>query len=96
MALAQSRLGIEAARLGVIARLMVAPTARRRGLARALLETVTDAARERGLVPILDVVTRHYGAVALYESVGWRQLGTVDFSLPDGSIIQEFVYAAPR
>jgi ribosomal protein S18 acetylase RimI-like enzyme len=96
MALAASSLGVEPVQLGAIARLMVAPSARRLGIAQVLLETAADSARERGLVPILDVVTRHDAAVSLYETSGWRRLGTVDFALPDGTILEEFVYAAPR
>jgi ribosomal protein S18 acetylase RimI-like enzyme len=96
MALAQSSLGVEPDGLGVVARLIVAPAARRLGIARRLLETATAAAHERGLVPILDVVTRHDAAIALYEAVGWQCLGTVAFALPDGSMIDERVYRAPE
>jgi GNAT superfamily N-acetyltransferase len=96
MALASSRLGVVDAQLAVIARLMVDPGERRRGIAHSLLETAVAAARERGFVPILDVVTQYDAAVALYESAGWDRLGTVGFSLPDGTTIEEFVYQAPR
>jgi hypothetical protein len=55
------------------------------------------ARRERGLASILDVVASHEAARALYESAGWQRLGgRIDVALPDGTIIQEFVYAAPH
>jgi ribosomal protein S18 acetylase RimI-like enzyme len=93
--LLRSKVGVDMSQLGVIARLIVAPSARRRGIARELLDIAAAEARRRGLVPILDVVTRHEAAVALYENAGWTQLGTVDFELPDGTTVEEFVYRAP-
>ena len=42
--------------LAVVARLLVSPTARRRGLGRALLQGAANNARGMGLRPILDVV----------------------------------------
>ena len=95
MRLAAAHLSVPESDLGVVARLSVAPAARRRGLARRLLDTATAGARERGLVPILDVVTRYDAAIALYERAGWERLGTVGFRFPNGTEIQEFVYRAP-
>jgi hypothetical protein len=46
-------------------------------------------------VPIVDVVTRHEPAVALYDNSGWTRLGTVEVELPDGTTIEEFVYRSP-
>ena len=40
---------------GVVARLLVSPLARRTGLGRRLLLTAVENARERGLMPILEV-----------------------------------------
>ena len=93
--LVRSQLGVRSRELGVIARLMVAPSARRRGLGRELLEIAAAKACDLGLVPILDVVTRHEPAVALYESAGWTQIGKVDCDLPDGTTVEELVYRAP-
>jgi hypothetical protein len=47
-------------------------------------------------VPILDVVTGHDEAVALYEAAEWKRLGTVEFRFPDGAAINEYVYCAPN
>ena len=62
--------------LGGIARLFVAPAARRRGLARSLLEAAVASAKERGLRPVLDVVDDSRAAVAVYERSGWKLVGT--------------------
>ncbi|MDQ1383764.1 MAG: hypothetical protein QOG65_1143, partial [Actinomycetota bacterium] len=81
--------------LGAVSRLFVDRTARRRGVARALLDEATREAHFRGLWPVLDVVTTYAPAVALYEREGWKRLGTIDHPMPDGSSIAEHVYAAP-
>ena len=65
--LAADALGVAPDRLGFVARLMVAPRARRRGVARQLLDVAVGGARRLGRVPVLDVVTSDAAAVALYE-----------------------------
>lgn len=97
--LATARLGVAPDELGVIARLLVAPSARRCGLGVGLLDHAVADCRRRGLVPVLDVVDRFAGAIALYESAGWRRLGAVEAELPDGTTLRELVYTlgdAPR
>jgi len=83
-ALACDRLGVEPARLGVIARLFASVDRRRAGIGRLLLGAAMIAARSRGLVPVLDVWVELRPAVALYESTGWKRLGTVSVALPNG------------
>ncbi len=83
------------AQMGVVARLFSAPTHRRASIGRRLLGTVADAARARGLVPILDVWVELDAAIALYESCGWTKLGTIDARLPDGRLLTEHIFAAP-
>ncbi|GGO43860.1 GNAT family N-acetyltransferase [Streptomyces lasiicapitis] len=61
--------------VAVVSRLFVAPSARGRGIGAVLLDRVAEAARERGLWPVLDVVASDAGAVALYERAGWELLG---------------------
>ena len=68
--------GLVPGELGGIARLYVDPSARRQGLARALLETATDNALAHGLQPVLDVVADSHPAIALYERAGWQLAGT--------------------
>ena len=67
VALAAEMLNQPPDRLGVIARLLVAPNARRKGIGRFLLETATRECLRRDLCPILDVVTEHVDAIKLYE-----------------------------
>lgn len=90
--LATASLGVASDELGVIARLLVDPSARRRGVGAVLLDHAVADCRRRGLVPILDVVDRFAGAIALYESTDWRRLGEVEAELPDGSTLRELVY----
>jgi GNAT superfamily N-acetyltransferase len=95
MELARHATGLAEERLAVVARLLVSPAARRRGVARALLETATRTARDLGLCPILDVAVRYQAANRLYQAEGWRCLGTVRFPMPDGTTADEYVYLGP-
>ena len=94
--LASEKLGVSAADLGVVARLLVAPAHRRVGIGRALLLKATEEAWERSLVPILDVATHFSGSIRLYEKSGRTRLGRVTNRFPDDSTLEEFVYSAPR
>lgn len=95
MALAQRVTGLPPGRFGVVARLVVSPSARRTGVATALLNVVTAAARERGLLPLLDVATHFSGAISLYEACGWRCIGQVSVAIADQDPLPEYVYLAP-
>jgi GNAT superfamily N-acetyltransferase len=92
--LASEVLGCDETRLGVVARLFTSPAARRNGFGRALLETAASAARDRGLVPILDVWVELNSAIAMYEACGWRNLGTIEAELPDGRVLPEYVFVS--
>ncbi len=81
--------------LGVVARLFVAASARRKGVASALLETAAAEARARGLVPVLDVALDLTAAIALYDRVGWQRIGQVAHEFEDGEKLDELVYVAP-
>jgi GNAT superfamily N-acetyltransferase len=96
MALAGEATGLPASRLGVVARLLVDPGARRLGVGRSLLRAAADDAAQRGLWPILDVVTHHEAAIRLYEECGWTRLGMVTTALGSGLSIDEFVYLGPQ
>ncbi len=85
VALACDALGVQPAQLAVVARLFSAVEHRREGVGRALLDAATDAARFRGLIPILDVWVELRAAVTLYESSGWVRIGTVRSALPSES-----------
>lgn len=56
-----------------LGRLAVAPTARRRGIARRLLEHAEGWARERGSRAV--VLSAQTGARALYDAAGYRASG---------------------
>jgi ribosomal-protein-alanine N-acetyltransferase len=54
----------------------VAPEARRRGVARAVLAKVEAAAREQGArVAMLEVRRSNAPAIALYRALGYREVG---------------------
>ena len=95
LALAAETLNQPSGRLGVIARLLVAPEARRKGVGRLLLETATGDCLRCGLYPILDVVTEHVEAIRLYEHEGWICVGQVTTKLRSGHEIEELVFRGP-
>jgi GNAT superfamily N-acetyltransferase len=92
---ASGQLDWPADRLGVVARLLVAPDARRQGLGRLLLATAEQEALARGLRPVLDVVVTHRMAIQLYEACGWVRAGAVTSRLRDGTELEEIVYFGP-
>jgi ribosomal protein S18 acetylase RimI-like enzyme len=94
-ALAARELGVDERQLGFVARLEVAPSARRRGIARALLDAAVEEAGRRRLTVVLDVVGHDTSAIALYDASGWRRLGDHDLELRDGRHLPVVVYAAP-
>ncbi|WP_299424839.1 GNAT family N-acetyltransferase [uncultured Shimia sp.] len=56
--------------------LYVHPSARRRGLARALMDAAVDAALQMGVLQLeLCVDNQNHGAQALYQSCGFQQIG---------------------
>ena len=93
--LAADMLHVGGDQLGVVARLFGSPQHRRIGIGTGLLAAAADAARDRGLIPILDVWVELRVAIAMYESCGWRMLGTLDAELPDGRRLPEHVFVAP-
>ncbi|HTT52223.1 MAG TPA: GNAT family N-acetyltransferase [Streptosporangiaceae bacterium] len=95
MELASAAAGQPASRLGVVARLLVAPAARRQGVGRALLEHATRQAARRGLCPVLDVAADLSSAIQLYESCGWVLAGAVTVTFRDGNSLDELVYLGP-
>jgi len=59
-----------------IKRMYVVPSARRRGVARALLRALEDAARKRGYALVrLDTGPLQEGAMALYAAEGYIEIG---------------------
>jgi GNAT superfamily N-acetyltransferase len=69
-----------------IAKMLVQPIARRRGVAQALMAAIDEQARQAGkTVLVLDTVTGG-DAERLYERAGWQRVGSVpNYALmPDG------------
>lgn len=61
---------------GGVDNIAVAPAARRQGIASALLEEFRRYGREHGLVNLfLEVRPSNTGAAALYEKLGYREVG---------------------
>ena len=80
--------------LGAIARLLVDPDARGRGIARALLNTARSAAATQHRAAVLEVVESSHAAIALYRRSGWVEVGRTALALPDGRELPELVFAA--
>jgi len=95
MALAAGVTGRPPDRIGVVARLFVAPAAREDGVGGLLLGTAASAAVELGLWPILDVAAQFDAAISLYEKCGWRCAGRVTVHFGDATSLDEVVYVAP-
>jgi len=99
VALAQEATGLPTERLTVLARLLVHPDARGRGVGRALVRTATQQARETGRRAVLDVLQSTPGPARLYESEGWTRLGptSLDLSSFYGDVppLQLWVYLSP-
>ena len=85
----------DGSRFGVVSRLMVAPHARGRGLGMTLLDTAVRAAHARELHPALDVVTSYASAIRLYERAGWQRIGVVSIPMPNGRLVDEYVFVGP-
>ena len=90
MTLAAEQLGPDTA-VTVVARLLVSPAARGERIGERLLEVAVGEGRARGLVPILDTVSRLTPAVALYERTGWKRIGEFPFTT-DGENLTVYVY----
>jgi GNAT superfamily N-acetyltransferase len=80
-----------------IAKLIVHRRARRRGLARALMDVVEREARAAGFTLLLLDTCRGGAAEQLYASTGWVRVGGVPgFALnPDGSECETVFYYKP-
>lgn len=79
---------------GDVAKVLVHPGARRRGVAEALMATVDAEARRRGLTLLtLDTVTGS-AASSLYRKAGWTVVGDIpDYALwPDGGLCSTTVF----
>ncbi|MGD6757013.1 GNAT family N-acetyltransferase [Streptomyces sp. BH105] len=81
--------------VAVVGRLFVAPSVRGHRLGAALLERAAREARLHGALAVLDVVTTDRAAIALYERLGWRFLGTGQQVWGPGESVAVRCYSAP-
>jgi len=97
MALACDATGRSPEQLCVVARLLVSPADRRKGLGGSLppRATAAEAGLGRGLWPILDVAAHFGAAIGLYENAGWICAGRVTVPFPDEEPLDELVYVGP-
>ncbi|MET9554563.1 GNAT family N-acetyltransferase [Streptomyces sp. NPDC006645] len=91
-----ARTGMSPAMTAVVSRLFVSPKARGHGIGALLLAETVRAAHERGLYPVLDVVTTDRSAAALYERQGWTLMATGEQHWGPDRTVQVHCYAAPR
>ncbi|MDO4263747.1 MAG: GNAT family N-acetyltransferase [Deinococcus sp.] len=83
--------------MALVSRLFVHPGAAGRGAAQALLDAAVQTARQRGLVPALDVYAESQRAIRLYEYLGWqRTAGYTGHWLWRGEYPTVYVYLAPE
>nr|WP_175527234.1 GNAT family N-acetyltransferase [Blastococcus sp. DSM 46838] len=91
---AQRATGLPAERLAVLARLLVSPSARRRGLGARLLRHATAHARSAGQRAVLDVTQDAVSPMSLYESEGWSKVESLVLHFDDKSLLL-WVYVSP-
>jgi GNAT superfamily N-acetyltransferase len=77
-------LGGEVTRAISLSRLFVDPDRRGHGTARALVSHAVASARDRGRLPVLDVVDTGVSAIRLYASMGWRHVATTTWHQAGG------------
>jgi GNAT superfamily N-acetyltransferase len=92
---AQRATGLPPQALAVVARLIVAPTARRHGLGEELLARASKHARLCGQRAVLDVTRDASGPIAMYESLGWSRLEPLTLILDNGIALAVWVYLSP-
>ncbi|GGO47918.1 hypothetical protein GCM10012287_21690 [Streptomyces daqingensis] len=81
--------------VAVLARLFVAPEARRMALGRRLTQAAMDYADEKGLRLVLDVMAKDTAAMRLYEALGWQRIGVSKHTYGEGQETDAICYVSP-
>ncbi|MEU6123569.1 GNAT family N-acetyltransferase [Streptomyces sp. NPDC047123] len=89
------RTGADRDGAAVVSRLFVAPDARGHGIGALLMRRAGREAQERGLHPVLDVVSSDAAAAALYERMGWHLMAVVEQEWQPGQRVALRCYAGP-
>lgn len=84
------------ASIAVLGRLFVLRSARGHALGRRLVHAAQAHASTQGMRLVLDVITKDEAAIALYERLGWRRLGTADHDGGQGNTVLAYCYIGPR
>ena len=71
--------------IAVLGRLFVDPESRGQGLASKLMRQAVASAQDADRHPVLDVMRKDIGAIALYRREGWMQVGSFEHEFPNGS-----------
>jgi ribosomal protein S18 acetylase RimI-like enzyme len=79
----------------MLARLLVAPTIRRQGVAQQLIAVATQHAQDRGRRVVLDVVKESEAAIRLYETLGWARLESLRLPIRGGHVLDLWIYLSP-
>jgi ribosomal protein S18 acetylase RimI-like enzyme len=87
--------GAAESEVAVLARLFVAPEARRMALGRRLTQAAMQYADEEGLRLVLDVMTKDTSAMRLYENLGWQRIGTSKHTYGEGQQTDAICYVSP-
>ena len=95
LAAAQRATGLSSDQLAMLARLLVAPTARRQGIAQQLIAVAVRHAQALGRRVVLDVVKESEAAIRLYETLGWVRLESLRLPIHGGQVLDLWVYLSP-
>lgn len=82
----------DAARAVVVARFFVRRDARRLGLGRRLVERACAWARDRGMVVVMNVMSKDVDAMRLYERIGFRRIGEGEYQVRPGEVCLQYFY----
>jgi ribosomal protein S18 acetylase RimI-like enzyme len=92
---AQAATGLPPERLAVVARLMVHPKHRRRGIAQHLLQVTRTYAEQDERRLVLDVLQSSAPAIHLYENLGWQRVAPLTLPIRAHPPLQLWVYVSP-